>query len=85
MKEILLILGGLIGGMVIAILINNGEPINVKIVPIEKPKYHKISDDTRIVCDDRGYAYYENGIPGRYTLTPILDNGIGNIQQVKCK
>lgn len=58
---------------------------NTKIIQNEKPKYGKISENNRIVCDDRGYAYYEYTDTYKYSLTPIFDNGIVNIQQVKCK
>lgn len=49
-----------------------------------KPLYQKMKEQTT-VCDDRGYAYYEYISGYKYSLTPILDNSFGRIQQKLCK
>ena len=55
----------------------------------DKPKYDQIDSTNKIVCDKRGYAYYEYNYSHRYSLTPILENnpkaGTWSTIQVKCE
>lgn len=84
MYQVLLVPTGIVIGVILMLFMAD-DSSNTKIIQNEKPKYDKINKNNRIVCDDRGYAYYEYTNTYRYSLTPIFDNGIGNIQQVKCK
>jgi hypothetical protein len=55
-------------------------------------KHRHVKDYNEIVCDDRGYAYYEHYFElnaNSYNLTPIFENtyynGVRSMRQVLCK